>query len=521
LDLSDVLEMDFTPAERETFKLVPGDVLLAEASGSPKQVGRAAVWNGAIPGCCFQNTVIRVRPHAVVARYALLVFRHFAESGAFARQALGVGIQHLGAGRLARMPFPLPPIAEQKKIVAEADRRLKELAAAEDALRSGLDRTQEQDQLIIEAAVSGVLVETEGELARRELRAFEPARALLARSGAVAEASLLLALETSQQARASPEGWAMPRVGEVGEVRLGRQRAPAFQRGQHPTPYLRAANITPNGLDLSDVLKMDFTPEERRVYELKAGDVVLAEASGSSAHVGRSAIWANEVPGCCFQNTVIRFRPCATSSEFAWLVFRHMAESGVFARSARGVGIQHLGASRLAELTFPLPPEAEQARIVAAATRRLIASQDQRQTIETSLARFPTIRREVWAAAVGGSLVSQDPNDEPAARLLARLGQPNERGPSRRVGTVEEQVVNINPRRSTRRAQSLKPLRTVLVERSGPITLPELFALAGYDRDSADDIELFYIALRDEIGGELTAKDSDRENTEVELRNAS
>lgn len=520
LDLSDVLEMDFSPSEREIFRLLPGDILLAEASGSADQVGRAAIWRGEIPECCFQNTVIRMRPHAVLPDYALIVFRHMAKSGAFAEVARGVGIQHLGVSRLAEMPFPLPPMAEQRRIVGEALRRLSELAAAQEALHSALARTLDQDRVILEAAVTGELVELEATLAAREGRPFESTAAYLARMRSNQDRSLFAGLDAELDT-GEASAWAFPTIGEVGEVRLGRQRAPQFEQGDYPTPYLRAANITANGLNLTDVLQMDFTPDERLVYELQPGDVVLTEASGSSIHVGRSTIWQGEIRGCCFQNTVIRFRPRATSSAFALLVFRHMAESGVFARAARGVGIQHLGASRFAGLTFPLPPSAEQDRIVAEADARLAASRDQRRLVQASLTRFEDMRKEVWAAAVSGRLASQDPNDEPAAAMLARLGLPPE--PARQVPEppAKENAVSNAPRRTTRKAQSVRPLTAVLSEADRPVPMTELFAAAGYDRDSAGDIERFYIALREETGRTITPVGDVRENAHLELCDAS
>jgi hypothetical protein len=103
-----------------------------------------------------------------------------------------------------------------------------------------------------------------------------------------------------------PPGWAMVRVDQAGEVRLGRQRSPEQDAGAHMTPYVRAANITPGGMNLSDLLEMNFTPAEREVFGLKAGDVLLTEASGSASQVGRAAIWHGEVEPCCFQNTVRR-----------------------------------------------------------------------------------------------------------------------------------------------------------------------------------------------------------------------
>jgi len=153
-----------------------------------------------------------------------------------------------------------------------------------------------------------------------------------------------------------PAGWANVRVDQAGSVRLGRQRSPDKHTGRNATKYVRAANITPEGLNLSDLLEMDFTPNERVIFALCVGDVLLTEASGSAAQVGRAALWNGEIDGCCYQNTVIRFRPHTVLPEYALVVFRHYAAAGIFARASRGVGIQHLGASRFSELSFPLPP---------------------------------------------------------------------------------------------------------------------------------------------------------------------
>nr|WP_281033495.1 restriction endonuclease subunit S [Neorhizobium lilium] len=524
IDVSDVLEMDFSPAEREVFQLHIGDILLTEASGSAKHVGRAAIWHGEISECCFQNTVIRVRPHAVIPEFALLVFRHMAESGAFAEVARGVGIQHLGAARFAEMDFPLPPLAEQRRIVDEADRRLMDVAAAEGALVSALARTVEQDFVILEAAVTGTLVEAEAVLAAREGREFVSARELIAQAHQPLNRSVFSGVEGLDHptgATGTTPGWVVSSVAEVGEIRLGRQRAPQYEHGDFPTPYIRAANITTDGLELSDVLRMDFTPDERRIYELVPGDILLSEASGSSTHVGRPAIWRGEIPGCCFQNTVIRFRSVLSSPSYALLVFRYLAESGAFGRVARGVGIQHLGASRFAAMPFPLPPEAEQDRIVVEAESRLEGSRAQRTAIQASLARFEAMRYEIWAAAANGRLVEQDLEDEPASALLARLGSPPEPERTLSRSITKDTAVKLPPRRNTRKTQDVKSLPLVLAETDRLVSLPELFAAAGYDRDLAVDVERFYLALRDEVGQTIEPVGDARENAAVGLRDAS
>ena len=174
----------------------------------------------------------------------------------------------------------------------------------------------------------------------------------------------------TESERELPPGWISVRVDQAGEVRLGRQRSPDQDSGTHMTKYVRAANITPAGMNVGDILEMNFTPAEREVFGLKAGDVLLTEASGSASQVGRAAIWRGEVEPCCFQNTVIRFRPHLTTPEYALVVFRHCAAAGVFAGVARGLGIQHLGGSRFAEIPYSLPPLAEQKRITEIADKR-------------------------------------------------------------------------------------------------------------------------------------------------------
>ena len=513
LDLSTVHEMDFTPEERAILQLKAGDVLVVSSSGSALRVGRAALWSDEVPGACYQNHLIRFRPHACLPKFALLVFRQYVSSGEVARVARGVGIQHLGASRFAEMPFPLPPIAEQQRIVTEAYRRLAQMSEAEAALQRALARTYEQDAMILAAACKGELLETEVVLARREKRHFIDAETALA-AGTTAP---LLFHDTAPQPGSGlswsiPPGWSATRVEVVGEVRLGRQRSPQYQLGKHPTPYLRAGNITHEGLDLSRVHEMDFTPEERKKYSLQVGDVVLAEASGSASQVGRPAVWNGDVRNCCFQNTVLRFRPRLVRVQFALIVFKHYAESGEFAAVARGIGLQHLGALRFAKMAFPLPPEKEQERIEQATESRLHDSSKLRSAVTQSLNRFAPMRSELLTLAVQGQLVGQDAMDESAQRLLERVGEPLPE-------ILPMDNYKTEPIEVTDEAQSIgssRQLVAVLGKAGRTLTVPELFAMAGYDRDSPEQVEMFYLAIRSEIGKTIRVVDDQRENVGLE-----
>ncbi len=176
-----------------------------------------------------------------------------------------------------------------------------------------------------------------------------------------------------------PAGWAQRALGEVSEVTLGKTRSPKSHSGPNMIPYLRAANVTWRGLDLSDVNEMHFTPDEVAKYRLEPGDVLLNEGSGSASEVGKPVTWNGELPLCGFQNTLLRVRTKGPEPPFLRYYFLHAALSGALASVSTGVGINHLGRRNMLEFPVLLPPPPEQRRIVEAIEEqfsRLDAAED-------------------------------------------------------------------------------------------------------------------------------------------------
>ena len=514
LDLVDVREMDITPEERETFDLMPGDILIAEASGSASLVGRAVIWHGEIEGCSFQNHLIRFRPHAAVPEYALIVFRHFAASGVFARTARGVGIQHLGASRFAALPFPLAPLAEQKRIAEATAVKLGQIREAADRLDSAMANLDEQTKEIVAAAATGTLVPGVGERGAEGAAADATHVPVAVNEGAGAQAGGRPRFDPV------PQRWLWRTVYEVGAARLGRQRSPAHHHGPNMLPYLRVANVFEDRIDTADVLSMNFEPHDAAKYELRSGDILLNEGQ-SPELVGRPAIYRGEIPAACFQNTLIRFRAGAdVVPEFALLVFRRYLHAGIFKSVARwSTNIAHLGLRRFRALPFPVPPLEEQRRIAAEARRRLDATSSQVAAVTASLTKVPEMERELFAAAVSGEMVDQEPDDEPAEVMLARLGPPPGAAGSRHR---QREATKMTRRRGSkqRTPEVTSDLAAVLAESGGSLPLPELFARAGFDRDLTENVERFYLALRAQLGKSLRLAGSDIENPNVEVNDA-
>lgn len=159
--------------------------------------------------------------------------------------------------------------------------------------------------------------------------------------------------------------WPTRRLLGVAEVVLGRQRSPEHDTGPHMIPYLRAANVQPGNIDLSDVKAMNFTPREQRTFALEPGDVLVTEGSGSLASVGAAAQWDGaHSDTICFQNTLLRLRArLGVSSRWLYWWAQHAFGSGLFAAVAGGASIYHLSAERVRGLAVPVPPLDEQRRI--------------------------------------------------------------------------------------------------------------------------------------------------------------
>jgi len=436
-----------------------GDLVVAKITPSMEN-GKAAIAQGLANGVGAGTTELHVlRPRAgVVARYLL----HYILQEGFRRRARGrmtgtAGQLRVPTAFLEEQRVPLPPAAEQLRIVETLDSLLSRLDAAVVNLERARKKLKAYRASVLKAAVEGRLVPTDAELARTERRSYEPADVLLKRIleerrrrwEEATLAKMKAAGKTPEDDRwkkrypqpdqvdngslpSLPEGWCWATVDQVGDVLLGRQRAPQFLTGEWSRPYLRVANIKDDRIDFDDLEEMDFSPEHFEKYRLQAGDILVSE--GQSPHlVGQSATYRGGVEGLCFQKTLHRFRPFSPgpTSEFAQTVFRAHVNLCVFkAVASITTNIAHLTLEKFKRSRFPLPPATEQQRIVEEVARQMSVADAAERQIVVDRRRLQRLRQSVLTWAFAGRLVDQSPTDEPAATVLASIRAAREATPS-------------------------------------------------------------------------------------------
>lgn len=383
LDLTDVKTMNFSDGEMDTYKLAPGDILLSEASGSPGEVGKPALWSGEIDECAFQNTLLRVRPREHEPKFLLHFLRWQALSGCFVEHSRGVGIHHLGRARLASWPTPIPPLDEQHRIVTILEAHLSRLDATEASLAFGARRLTGLRDRLISDAITG----SSGN--PRVPAQLEPAGT------------------NDGQLPGLPEGWVWTRLGAVADVVGGvtkdakKQGDPAFVE----VPYLRVANVQRGRLKLDDVTLIRVAPSKAKQLELRAGDVLLNEG-GDRDKLARGWVWEGQIEHCIHQNHVFRARVHEPRLDPYFLSWTTNTLGGRWAErnGKQSVNLASISLSMIRKMPVVLPPGGESRRVVEALHDQLRSLDRLQAGIDAAHDRLAVLRRSLLSAAFSGRL---------------------------------------------------------------------------------------------------------------------
>ncbi|MEQ1450508.1 restriction endonuclease subunit S [Acinetobacter lwoffii] len=360
----------------------------------------------------------------------------------------GSTMKHINRGPFLAHQIPLPPLNEQSRIADKIDELFSELDNGIEELETAQKKLELYRQSLLKSAVEGELSkewrESQTEISETGEQLL--ARILKERRERWEQEKLKEFAEKGKNPPKNwqekypepvqpdtnnlpqlPEGWVWAGNNQVALIQLGRQRSPSKLKGENPQKYIRAANITESGISLEDVLEMDFTEKEVQNYQLKTGDVLLTEASGSPQHVGRPAIWENfndEI--YCFQNTVIRFQGILILPEYAYFIFLAYQKLGKFSELSGGVGINHLSANKFSMVCIPLPSLDEQKFIIKELKLKLDMQEHQLNELKSLIQLNKAQKQNILKDAFTGVLVEQDNNDEPAQVLLERIQQQRE-----------------------------------------------------------------------------------------------
>lgn len=263
----------------------------------------------------------------------------------------------------------LPPLAEQKRIVAKIeellpliDRYEKAWTRLEDFNKRFPDDMQKS---ILQMAIQGKLVEQRPEEGTAEdlYKQIQSEKQSLIKSGKIKKEKPLPPITDDEIPFEIPENWKWCYVGEIFDHNTGKamnSSAKATGKKGAIRKFITTSNLYWNRFDFTSVKEMFFSDDELERCTATKNDILMCEGG---AYYGRTAIW-NYDYDICFQNHIHRLRAFAPISEkYIYYVFYFYRNNGMM--QSKGTAMPGLSSVVLHNLIIPLPPLAEQKRIVA------------------------------------------------------------------------------------------------------------------------------------------------------------
>ena len=436
-------EDSLTNSGASVARVLPSNSVLVSCIGN---IGKVGI--NTIP-MAFNQQINAIFPSAEIADPRFIFFQTQSDTYRKRLQALSSAttISIVNRKKFDSVPLLIPPLNEQRRIVAKIEQLFGSLDKAEQALRDTQKLLATYRQAILKAAVTGELTadwraQREGNLPSganlverlnkersayydHEIKLWNDSVSIWERSGGQGKKPSkprkpANVFSDDDLTFSMPDNWTLLPLGAiVAEAVLGKMLDKNKNKGS-PRTYLGNINVRWGSFDMELQKTMLFEDYEIDRYSLRAGDLVVCEGG----EPGRCAIWNGEDNQVFVQKALHRIRfTHSYLPSFAYYYLKFATEAGLLDKHYTGTTIKHLTGRELEQVVFPVCSLAEQQEIVQRVESSIFNARTAELCIERELQRSAALRQSILKDAFSGQLVEQDPSDEPASALLARIAR--------------------------------------------------------------------------------------------------
>ena len=366
INLDQIKTAKFSEADTEKYLLRKGDLLICEGG----DVGRSAVWDRDME-MYYQNALHCVRFFGAINPY---YFKYCLELYKYNRilenASKGMTIKHLVQGSLYAIPFPLPPLAEQKRIVAKIEELLpyvdRYAAAYEKLEQFNAKFPEDMKKSILQYAIQGKLVEQRPEEGTGEelYQQIQTEKQRLIKEGKIKKEKPLPEIAEDEIPFEIPESWKWVRLNDAVLSIADIDHKMPETVNENGYPYISPVNFTPTGIDYDNakmVGKSDFERLSKKCKPEK-GDIVFPRYG--TIGVVRMVDTEREFLvsySCCTVKNIANLM----HSQYVFYVLQSGMIKQEINRYINKTTQPNVGLQSIKQFLFPLPPLAEQKRIVA------------------------------------------------------------------------------------------------------------------------------------------------------------
>lgn len=410
-------------------RFMNGDVIFAKITPCMEN-GKVAPVIGVPEGAAAGSTEFHVfRPVAVDQRYLWywLVGRTF--RGQAKRNMSGsAGQLRVPVEWLREVDFPLPPLAEQRRIVARIDALFAEIAEGEAALVAARDGLDTFRRALLKAAVTGELTKDW----RTTNPVAETGRDVLARITQEKTVDYRSKGRGSRSAGRAPgielpevpSSWAWAKIDDI-LIRI-EAGLNVSAEGRPPTDdetgIVKISAVTWGEFDenASKALPRSASVDPNRL--IRVGDFLFSRANTLEL-VGAPVIVKSISKRLVLSDKVLRFRLRPGMDRWLEVVLKSAFGRKQIENRATGaqLSMRNISQDSIRAISVPIPPAGEIAEILRRVTEALLSRADTLSVLDAEAADAARLKQSILKAAFEGRLVPQDATDEPAGALLARL----------------------------------------------------------------------------------------------------
>jgi type I restriction enzyme S subunit len=426
------------------YLLEEGDLVFARTGAT---VGKSYLIGSDVPSTVFASYLIRVQLHEGISKKLI---SYFFNSQLYWNQitanSRGIGQPNVNASVLSTLTLPLPPLAEQRRIVTQLDAVMQKLEASQERLDKLPDLLKKFRQAVLAAAVSGKLTEAwraeqpQGETGADVLNRIHAERRAQWEDKQRAKLSgKQLSLNDNWKSKYEepaapdtselpelPEGWVWTGFEEIAALEANALKAGPFGSALKKD-YYTATGYKIYGQE--QVIKQDahygnyFISQERydtlSSCSVKPGDILISLVGT----IGKVLILPEDsLPGIINPRLVkLSLDKSTILPEYAKIYLDSPTVKSHFTKVSHGGTMDILNLSILKELPVPLASIDEQEETVRQVNHYFGLADQLEARFEQAAALVEQLPQALLAKAFSGQLVPQDPNDEPASALLERL----------------------------------------------------------------------------------------------------
>lgn len=278
----------------------------------------------------------------------------------------GATVESIIFDRVKELPIAIPTLAEQKRIVNRIEELLAQISIINEAQREYFHNYYELRKKVIEAGIRGELTQCLPEDGNAEelLKQIQGEKNELVRRGKLRRQRASMAITEADIPFTIPETWKWVRFGDL--ISLTNGLASRGTQGGKPHPVLRLADLTSAGIDSSDVRMIELSDTEYASHIVNKNDLIFIRVNGSRGKVGKAFLFTSdqEVSYCDHLFCGHRFSNRINPEYILLICLSDMAWRQIDPFIKTTAGQNTISQGNMARMLIPLPPEAEQNRIV-------------------------------------------------------------------------------------------------------------------------------------------------------------